>query len=389
MDLHHEVAELLVLLVDLEGGRFRPFLPVAHDDEGCRDVDAVVRHTTYQQRHDVVLFLFADAHQVVTPVPGRLHQWPEGQLTLGLMQFEGPLLQGVHHLDIHLGLLLEGHHLVLRGAEGQHGQTAEESAAEVTAVHLPVQGQRSAGIDVVPVDVERAVYRVHVLILLVVLLVVEGLQLKDALVDPLSAAAVLHVRVQLRVEGEEVQVHGFAVHLLDILHHVLDEDPVGRLTAVDADLHVGVLDGGALLLVLLRGGPFLDLLLIVVDHVVAHLVVGNDGGHDGLVEPSRKTLTAGRVGNHEDAVVQSAHVFGIVVEVVPGPRGQSAEHRRCGEHHGGIGRPDHAVAHLLQTGKVAPELLDLLTPFLESVDDGIRLSTYSFTPYSFSPYSCI
>ena len=67
----------------------------------------------------------------------------------------------------------------------------------------------------------------------------------------------------------------------------------------------------------MRGLTFLNLLLILVDHIVTHLVSGDNRRHDRLIQEIRKTLTLGRITHDVDAVVKAAHQFGLVIEVIP------------------------------------------------------------------------
>ena len=88
---------------------------------------------------------------------------------------------------IHGAVPSERHHLKVGARHGDTGQSGGKSATEVGLRHLPSQRERCARIDIVPIHIEGTAHRIHVLILLVVFLIVEGFQLHRALIDPLTA----------------------------------------------------------------------------------------------------------------------------------------------------------------------------------------------------------
>ena len=103
-----------------------------------------------------------------------------------------------------------------------------------------------------------------------------------------------------------------------------------------------------LLLLLGRRLTGIQLLLVFVDGIVAHLVGGDDGRQDQLVEPADKRLSVGGVGNDKHRVVQPSHHLGQVVEVVPGAGGQRAVEGTAHKQRGGIRRRVEPVADILQ-----------------------------------------
>ena len=60
LDVHRQAAETSVGVVDAEGLLFLPLVPVAHQDEGQADADAVVRDTLQQGTVGLVLVELGD-----------------------------------------------------------------------------------------------------------------------------------------------------------------------------------------------------------------------------------------------------------------------------------------------------------------------------------------
>ena len=225
-----------------------------------------------------------------------------------------------------------------------------------------MQAERRARVNIIPIHVERSSHGIHVAVLLIVLLVVEGLQFHRALVNPLSALRGRGRRIELRVERQHMQVHLLVAYHVDGLAHILDKHAVGRPGAVDADDHIGLFQS-LLLLLLTRRAALLQLLLILVDGIVSHPVCRDDGSQQQLIEPRGKRLSAGRVADDVDAVVQSALLLGPMIEEVPRPCGQRAHKRRSGEHRSRIRLPVQSRAYLPQTRIVVKHRLYLRAPF--------------------------
>ena len=155
-----------------------------HDDKRHRHIQAIVRHTLHEHRRDLVLLQLGQFHNVGHPIIGMLHQRPDRQFAMRLVQFKCPRFQIVNYLEVLFAAPIKGNHLEGISTEGQHCQTGIEARTEIADVHLLRQTEWDTCIDKVPVDIKRAAHRIYILILLVVLLIVEGLQFKHALVDP-------------------------------------------------------------------------------------------------------------------------------------------------------------------------------------------------------------
>ena len=117
----------------------------------------------------------------------------------------------------------------------------------------------------------------------------EGLQFQRHLVNPRAALLDRDGVVELRVEGQHVQLHLHAIDHLHRINHVLNELGVrgtGRMHT-HHDLR--------LLGFLLVGALGLHQLAIGVDGFLAHLVGLDDGSRQQLIQARGKALSASRV----------------------------------------------------------------------------------------------
>ena len=197
----------------------------------------------------------------------------------------------------------------------------------------------------------------------------EGLQLKHALVNPLAALAGKQLGLELGIKREEVQVHHLAVDLLHIVHHILDEDIVGRAGTVNPDLGIHIVH---LHLVLLLGvGIDFLVLLHPVDGVMVGLVLGHDRTEDHFNERTDTTLTGRWIGYDKHLIVQSALLLRLVIVVVMATGGQRAIEAGTAEEDGRIGRHIEFVRQFLHAGIILEERLEAFPVSAVLLIDGL------------------
>ena len=138
LHLHDQRHEVFVLLVDGQLVRLVEHLPMAHDDERQRHVDAVVRHPLDQEGQPLVFGLGCHAHQVGRPFVDQFHERLDLQLALHLVDIVGPLLERLPGRLLPGGGLVVFQHLELLGTQRDDRQTGGESTAEVGLGHLAV-----------------------------------------------------------------------------------------------------------------------------------------------------------------------------------------------------------------------------------------------------------
>ena len=247
-------------------------------------------------------------HAACRPVVELIDDFLNAELTLHPIQLLGPLLQALVAVVVHAALAR--HHLEVGGRQGDASEAGGQTAAEVLLVDLLLQRDGCARVDEVPRHVEVLQYRVVVRVRLAVLLVVEGLQLQRLLVNPRAALLNGHRVVQLRVEGQHVQLHILAVHVLHRVHHVLNKLRVRGTGRMYPD------DNLRLLGLLLVGALGAHLFTIGVDGVLAHLVGSHDGCSEQLKETGGERLTAGRVADYQRRVVQTSQLLWAMVEAI-------------------------------------------------------------------------
>ena len=315
-------------------------IPVAHDDEGCREVQAVVGAALQQHLVRPRVVVTGVCHAARCPVVQLIDDALQGQLALHAVQLLGPEAQA--RIALGVAVLLAVHHLEVRRGQGDARQARGQTRAEVAAVHHLPQRQGRARIDVVPDHAELLQHAVGVGVRLAVHLVVERLQLQRLLVDPRASALHAQRVVQLRVEGQQVQLHLLAVHHLPGIHHVLDELRVGGAGGVYAHHHL------RLLRLVLVGAQALDELAVGVDGVHASLVCRLEGRRQLLVQPRGEGLSAGGVADDERRAVQASPLLGAGVEAVGAARHQRHHQAACHIHRRGVLRGLQPLADVLQ-----------------------------------------
>ena len=193
----------------------------------------------------------------------------------------------------------------------------------------------------------------------------EGLQLHALLVDPRSAALQGDRVVQLRVEGEHMQLHLLAVHHLLRVQHVLYQLAVARSGRVYAD------DALRPVLALLVGGPLLRVLLVAVQCGESRLVSRLHGRHQDVADVIGHRLVRGRMSDDEQRAVEPALPLRTVVEPVGTPRHQRHQRPASREHRRRILAPLQPCAHVRQQREVVKHRLNLRAPAVEHAVDGL------------------
>ena len=274
LDVGDELCQAPVHLVGLElttpvVAVLLQLVPVAHDDERRSKVQTMIGTALQQHLVGLRVVVLGIQHAACRPVVQLIDNLLHRELTLHLVQLIRPLLQTLVTLEV--GMHRAVHHLEVGSRQGDARQACCQTTAEVRLIDHPFQRQWRAGIDEVPDDVELLEYRVYIAVGLSVLLVVEGFELQRLLVDVCPTFLQRQCVVQLSVEGQHVQLHGLAIHLLHGIHHILNKLRVRGSCRMDAYHHLRLL--GLLLVGTLR----LHQLTIGVDGLLAHLV----GLHDG------------------------------------------------------------------------------------------------------------
>ena len=200
----------------------------------------------------------------------------------------------------------------------------------------------------------------------------EGFQLHGAFINPLSAFCGIGRRVELRVEGQHVQVHFLIAHRLHGLVHILDKHTVGRSCAMNAHHHLR-LPQRLLLLLLAAGSALLHRLLVAVDGIVAQLVVADEGRGQQFVQLGSKRLSYRRIADDVDTVVQPSHHFRVVVVIVPRACHIRAQEGRTGKDGTGIGRHPHPMTDLTHQGEVVEHLLYPFAPSQQLLIQRMRI----------------
>ena len=113
-----------------------------------------------------------------------LHQWPQRQFTLSLIQPVSPLAQRVICRAVFLRDLSQRNHLEVRWRCRNHSQTRGQPRTEIAFGYLLAKSQQGAGVNVVPKHIERTVHGIQIGIALRILLVVKLLQFQHVAVYP-------------------------------------------------------------------------------------------------------------------------------------------------------------------------------------------------------------
>ena len=184
----------------------------------------------------------------------------------------------------------------------------------------------------------------------------ESFQLQRLLVYPRAAFLHRHGIVQLRVEGQHVQLHLFAIDHLYGVHHILYELGVRRTGWMYPHHHLRL--RGLLLVGTLR----LHQVAVGVDGLLALLVGLHDGSRQLLEQTCGKRLSAGRVADNQGRVVQPAQLFRAVVESVGTACHQRHHQTASHEHCRRILVALQSFADVADNGKLLCHLLYFLTP---------------------------
>ena len=138
----------------------------------------------------------------------------------------------------------------------------------------------------------------------------ERFELQGLLVDIRTTFLQRQGIIQLRVEGQHVQLHRLAIHFLLGVHHVLDKLGITRSRWMDPHHHL------RLLWLLLIRTFRTHLFAIGVDRLFADLISSHDGRCQQLKQSRRETLTTGRVTDDERRVVQASQLLWAMIEPV-------------------------------------------------------------------------
>ena len=217
-------------------------------------------------------------------------------------------------------LLLEFYHLIIRLGHGNHRKTRTETTAEVLLIHLLLQGYGRACVDVVPSHMELIHRGIRVLIHLSVLLIVEGLQLHALLVDPGASALQSNGIIQLRIEGEHVQLNLLAIYDFFCIEHILNQLAIGSAGWMDSDNTLW------LIFTLLVRSFLLLILLIAVESSQSRFIRSLYGSHEDIADIISHRLIRSRMSYDEQRTIQPPFPFRAVIE----PVGASGHQR----HHG-------------------------------------------------------
>ena len=205
-----------------------------------------------------------------------------------------------------------------------HRQTGTHTRTEVPLVHLAVQGIGCSRVDEVPKDIKHSRHTLLIGIHLSVLLVVESLQFQDFPILPVATFIILGDVIQFRIETEHVEVQRLT---LDILHrclHVSDKLTRSRSGRMHTDSHHRAFQGFPLL-GFGRSGSFRSSILVPIHRINQDLISLNHRVGNLLVEFLDHVLTSTRITDDKDAVIQAAHQFRFIPEMIPGSGHQRSE----------------------------------------------------------------
>ena len=175
-----------------------------------------------------------------------VHQTVYLQFAFQRLEVVAPLLQRQFTLVV-ADHRPAANHLVLLRRHAEHGNSGAQTVVDVSERNLLGQRQRRTRHHVVPVDGYQLVHGVVVGIVHTAALVVECLQLQVVLANPRATALCRDARVQLRVEGVQVQGHHLAAYHLFGVHATTVEDGVRRAAGDVANHALGTSQRVALL----------------------------------------------------------------------------------------------------------------------------------------------
>ena len=155
---------------------------MAHHDERCCKVQSMIGAALQEHFVGLGIVLFGVGHTTGCPVVELIDNLLQRQLTLHAIQFESPFLHTTITLEIHPAFTL--HHLEVGAGQGDTRQARCQSRAEVLLIHLLLQCNGRARIDIVPGDEEILHHGVEIRVCLTILLIVESLQFEALLVNP-------------------------------------------------------------------------------------------------------------------------------------------------------------------------------------------------------------
>ena len=138
LNIKHKVTEGAVGVINLVSARLFAFLPMPHIYVRGTYINTIVRHALDEQPVGLVVVIeIRYGTALVAPLMHMLYQWPEGELTLTLIQLVAPLAQRFIGLDELIRVTIQRHHHEIRLAHGDGSHAGVKAGIKIPFVHQP------------------------------------------------------------------------------------------------------------------------------------------------------------------------------------------------------------------------------------------------------------